>query len=353
VSPTTLRALRFDGRTAGASPVEVEIGAGRLRVRAPDGAALHEARVDALVLSDAFASAPRLISFPDGVVVEVADGAALTAALTAAGRPPGVVERLQQRWLAATLALAATVAVLAAGYVWGLPRAVGAVAARLPPSTEARLGAGALEVLDGRFLHESELDEETRASAEARIAAAVERAAPGARYRVLFRTMRGVDVNAFAIPGGTIVLLDGLVRRTEGDDRLVAVVAHELGHEARRHSTRALLEAAGVGVAASLVWGDFSGQAATLPAVLGMLRYSRDAEREADDDAVAFLDRAGLGAAPMLDALCLLSDAERELGVDGIPGVLSSHPGIGERIARVRTLGGLSGSGCAPLGVEP
>lgn len=349
-----LDALLFDGRSAAAAAVRVTIDGGRLRVVEPEGAPLLELPLDDLAISDAFASAPRQVSLPGGAILEVTDGAALTAALAAAGRRPGLVDRLQQRWLAATISLVATVVALAAGYAYGLPAAVRAIAVRLPEGAEERLGEGVLEVLDGGFLQPSELAEEERARVERRIAEAARLGAPGVRYRLLFRRMgRGPDVNAFAIPGGTVVLLDGLVERTGGDERLVAVVGHELGHLARRHSTQALLEAAGVGAATSLLWGDFSGQAATVPAVLAMTRYSRDAEREADEDAVRFLRDAGLGAAPMLEALCLLSEVEDEVGARGVPAVLSTHPDVGERLARVRALGGLDGKGCAPVSAQP
>lgn len=341
-----LPAVLFDGRTAAATPVVVEVS-DALRVRTPEGALLHEVPLDALVVSDAFASAPRQVTLAGGAVVEVADGAALTAALAAAGRGPGLVDRLQQRWLAATLSLAAVAAVLAAGYFLALPRVVRAIADHLPEATEERLGAGVLQVLDGGLLRPTALGVAERAEVELRLADFARRGAPGVRYRVVFRTLaRGPDLNAFALPGGTLVILDGLVRRTGGDERLVAVAAHELGHLARRHATRALLAAAGVGAAASLVWGDFSGQAAALSAVLAMNRYSRESEREADEDAMRFLRAAGLGAAPMLRAFCLLAAAEREAGAGGIPTLLSTHPDLEERIARVRAQGDLGESGC-------
>jgi predicted Zn-dependent protease len=73
-----------------------------------------------------------------------------------------------------------------------------------------------------------------------------------------------------------------------------------------------------------------------------MLDYSREAEREADGDAVRFLHATGRSARPMLEALCLLASVERETGMDGVPDVLSSHPHMPERLARVRELGGLS-----------
>jgi Zn-dependent protease with chaperone function len=355
VSPSQLEALLYDGRTAAATPVRVTVAGGTVHVTTPEGEPLRAARLAEVAIGDAFATAPRQVSFRDGAVVEVTDGAALTAALAAAGRPAGAVDRLQQRWAAALAALAASVALLAGGYLYGLPFAAALVARALPASAEARLGASVLGLLDGGLLRPSTLSEAEQAGVARRLEEAARQGAPGLAHRVVFRATRlEPGVNAFALPGGTVVLLDELVRRTDGDDRLVAVVGHELGHVARRHSTRSLLQAAGVGAFASLLWGDFSGQAASVPTVLAMLRYSRDAEREADEDAVRFLRAAGRSAAPMVDALCLLAAVSRAAGADGVPDVLASHPDVEERLARVRELGRIPeapGEPCAAAGV--
>lgn len=338
-----LEGLLFDGRSAAATPVRIAIGGGTLTVYTPDGRALQVGPLGRLRVSEAFASAPRQIELPDGAVVEVPDGAALTAMLAAAGRRPGLVDRLEARWRAAIGALAVCVGVLVLAYLYGLPAAARWVARTLPPSAEERLGAGVLEFLDGRFLRPTALSEEERRAAEKRVGEAVRLAAPGVKYRLLFRSARfGPSTNAFALPGGTVVLLDGIVRDTAGDDRLVAIVGHELGHQARRHSMQAFLESAGVGAVASLLWGDFSGQAAAIPAALVMFDYSRDAEREADEDAVRFLRAAGRSVQPMVDALCMLQSVEHERDLGRLPKILSTHPKIAERIANVRELGGLT-----------
>jgi len=340
VSDAGLEGLLFDGRTAAATPVLVTVAGGVLRVSSPDGAPLREAALATLAITEPLATAPRQVQFPDGASVEVADGSALTVALAGAGIRPGLVDRLQQRWAAALGALVASAALLAGAYAWGLPAAVRVLASAMPARAEERLGEGVLDFLDRGFLRPTALSEPERAEVERVIGEAARRGAPGVRYRLLFRSMaQKPDVNAFALPGGTVVLLDGLVRRAGASDRLVAVVGHELGHVARRHSTRSFLRAAGIGVVTSMLWGDISGQAATIPAVMAMLDYSRDAEREADDDAVRFLRAAGLSPRAMHDAFCLLAAVERKSGLRDIPRILSSHPGLDERLARVRALG--------------
>lgn len=345
MSDAILEGLLFDGRSAAATPVRIAIAGGVLTVTTPEGVLLLEYGLARLTVTDAFATAPRQIGLPGGAVVEIADGAALTAALAAAGRRPGLVDRLEARWHAALAAFVACVGVVVAAYAYGLPAAARWVARTLPASAERRLGDGVLEILDGNLLRPTTLSEEEQRATQARVDDAARLGAPAVRYRLLFRSAGfGPSMNAFALPGGTVVLLDGLVRGTASDDRLVAVVGHEFGHVARRHSAQAFLKSAGVGAAASLLWGDFSSQAAAIPAALAMFDYSRDAEREADEDGVRFLRAAGRSALPMVDALCLLQGAEREARLGGLPKLLSTHPKLAERIEHVRDLGGVDPS---------
>ncbi len=345
VSEAALEGLLFDGRSAAAAPVRIAIAGGVLTVMTPEGVLLLERGLARLTLTEAFAKAPRQIGLPGGAVVEVPDGAALTAALAAAGRRPRLVDRLEARWRVALAAVVACVVVVAAAYIYGLPAAAGWVAGKLPASAERRFGDGVLEILDGNLLRPTTLSEEEQRAAQALVDDAARLGAPAAKYRLLFRSAGyGPSMNAFALPGGTVVLLDGLVRGTASDDRLVAIVGHELGHVARRHSVQAFLKSAGVGAAASLLWGDFSGQAAAIPAALAMFDYSRDAEREADEDGVRFLRAAGRSALPMVNALCLLQGVEREAPLGGLPKLFSTHPKLAERIERVRDLGGVEPS---------
>ena len=345
MSGAALDGLLFDGRSAAATPVRVAVAGGVLAVSTPDGVLLHEHDLARLAVTEALGASPRQIALPGGGVIEVADGAALTAALAAAGRRPGLVDRLEARWRSALVAVVACLALVVAAYVHALPAAARWAARALPASTERRLGDHVLELLDAHLLRPTSLSEDEQRAAHARTSDAARLGAPGVSSRLLSRSAGfGAELNAFALPGGTVIVLDGVVRGTGGDDRLAAIVGHELGHVARRHSVQALLKGAGVGAAASLLWGDFSGQAAAIPAALAMFDYSRDAEREADEDAVRFLRAAGRSAVPMVDALCLLQGAEAETGLGGMPTLLSTHPELAERIAHVRELGGVDPS---------
>lgn len=351
-------ALYFDGQRPLAQPVTVDVIGSRLLVWTPERQLLHRVAVARTALSEPFAHAPRLIDLGGGARVEVTDGAGITAALGHAGWPPALVARLQQRWPVALLAVVALVALLVFGYLRGLPAAARWIAFALPPQIEQQLGDQVLELLDARRLGPSRLESARQERLRQRFAAMAQRAAPGVAYRLEFRASRphadepsrhdgrdpGTDgpkepvpqgINAFALPGGTIVMLDGLVLAAPGDDAVLAVLGHELGHVAHKHSMTHLIRAVGIVSVAALLWGDFAGAAANAPVLLGVLKYSRDAEREADAFAIEFLHANGLGVEPLLGIFELVSKLQKRQG--GVPpDFVSTHPSTPERIERLR-----------------
>ena len=127
------------------------------------------------------------------------------------------------------------------------------------------------------------------------------------------------------------------------DDVLIGVLGHELGHVRRRHGMRMMVQAALIGTAASIAWGDFSSVLATAPALLGQSAYSRDFEREADDDAITLLRANGLSPALMAELFERLR-AGRPAGDEEQAGrgafdlgiALASHPADAERMQHFR-----------------
>ncbi len=104
-------------------------------------------------------------------------------------------------------------------------------------------------------------------------------------------------VNAFALPGGQIVIFSKLLDITTSPDELAGILAHELGHAARRHPMEGALRAAGISLLVDMMVSDNSGlagAAAGLGGVLVAQSYSREAEREADRIAIATLGKAGI-----------------------------------------------------------
>ncbi|MEM1047815.1 MAG: M48 family metallopeptidase [Pseudomonadota bacterium] len=140
--------------------------------------------------------------------------------------------------------------------------------------------------------------------------------------------------NAFAMPGGHVVLLSGLIDRAENVDEVAAVLAHEYGHVAYRHSMHKLVSEAGLYFLLGVVLGDFTGGTLIIAGSRAILSagYSREAERQADAFAVEVMHRAGG------DPMALTTLLERITGgrSPGALSILSTHPLSEERTADVR-----------------
>jgi Zn-dependent protease with chaperone function len=143
-------------------------------------------------------------------------------------------------------------------------------------------------------------------------------------------------VNAFALPGGHIVIFRGLLAKTASADEVAAVLAHEIGHVAQRHPTQMALRVMGIGMLADLLTGDGSTLtelASEIGGTLLLLSYSRDMERQADEFGQDLLRRAHLSTYAMADFYARLRGARKTAETNSLTDYFSSHPPLGERIA--------------------
>jgi Zn-dependent protease with chaperone function len=337
----------FDGHDARLQPVGLDVRNDHLHVDAP-GFARSYPLAD-VALAEPFEQAPLVLRLGDATC-EVPYGPGRQALLAALGYRKSAVERWQARWPAALLALVLLLALLGAGFVWGVPAAAEFIAARLPASVDIKLGRAALAGLEAQgMLAPSRLSDDRIADVEALLPRALP-AHPRVPVRLLVRSSDTLGANALALPDGTIVMTDGMVRLALDEDNaldddgkaaLLGVIGHEVGHIERRHATRAMTGSSLTAALSATLFGDFSAVAAGLPAVLTQMRYSRAMELEADDDAVAVLRRNGLEPDVLADALEALERAHP--GEDKLPRwlkrsmtYLSTHPDTAERIARLR-----------------
>ena len=325
-------ATRFDGRSAAGEAVVLHVDDAALVI--VSGASCDRIALADVGVPESFDAAPRMLALPGGHTLEVPDPLrTLPATLSASGKPPSWIVRMQRAWPAVALALMLTVGGGGWAYVEGLPIAARAIAAALPPAFDRRLGENLLELLDANVLEASTLDADRRARISRRFREAAAVAAPGVDVRLEFR---GGQVNAFALPGGIVVLFDELVELSNDDDRVIGVLGHELGHIVHRHSTRQLVQALGLAAIAGVVWGDFSSIVTNVPLVLGVMRYGRAFEEEADAFAIALLRANGMSPRPLYDFFVGLLGNDTRRGREDIPTFLSTHPDVGSRIERLR-----------------
>lgn len=154
----------------------------------------------------------------------------------------------------------------------------------------------------------------------------------GSPYPYEFHVVRDESINAFAMPGGFVVVHTGLLASADSAEELAGVVAHEVQHVERRHGLRGLVHAAGWRVVLSLILGNTGGSiAGSWVQNLGDLRFSRSQETDADLEGVKALVRADIEPKGMVTFFSKLAkDSSR------VPALLSSHPSSAERLAAVQ-----------------
>jgi predicted Zn-dependent protease len=243
--------------------------------------------------------------------------------------------RSAARILAWTAAAIVSLALLVA---YGVPALSTRLAVLVPWSTEVAIG----RAVEGQVLREMS------GSGPPKICAAG-RDTPGARslgalvqrlsaHAVLpgpldVKVMDSGTQNAFALPGGRIVIMRGLIERAEGPDEVAGVLAHEMGHVANRDAMRGIIHAGGVSFLIGTLLGDFTGAGALVIASRYLLtsRHSRSVETQADAFAIDVMTRAGgdLRALARFLQRVAASPGERRLEI------LLTHPVTADRVAAI------------------
>ncbi|MGQ0484257.1 MAG: M48 family metallopeptidase [Hyphomicrobiales bacterium] len=157
-------------------------------------------------------------------------------------------------------------------------------------------------------------------------------------------SIRAYDIpvmNAFAMPGGRIVVTGELIARADAPEELAGVIGHEIGHVYHRHSEAQMVRAAGVQILVSIATGGGGDSISSLAGLAAIMRYSRAAEAEADDYGLALLAAAQvdpMGFKRFFEKV-LQEEGERPGGAVGkIQSVFATHPGTAERMKRIGPL---------------
>ncbi len=238
-----------------------------------------------------------------------------------------LLRRLEGAWHWAALALVVTVAGTWALLTFGVPVGARYVAFAIPADAINSMGDDGMGLLDRLMFDRSELPEDSKTRVTKLFADIQDRDEQYQNYRLEFRASE-IGANAFAIPGGIVIITDDMVNIARSDDEISAVLAHEIGHLSGRHGLRILLQDSASALIIAGLTGDFTNVtalSATLPTVLMQAKYSRDFEREADEFAFDYLESRGIRT-DALQELLLRIDDPAPGDADGIPGWMSSHP---------------------------
>ena len=154
-------------------------------------------------------------------------------------------------------------------------------------------------------------------------------------YPIQITVVHGNVINAFATPGGHIIIYDTLLNELENPDELVALLSHEATHIKERHSLRAISNDLSRSIFLSIIFRDRNSISSVIVAnadMLNTLRFSRDMERIADEGAVKIMVNNNIDPDGMLQLLKLL---KREDKMNGDLTYLSTHPATEQRIADI------------------
>ncbi len=333
-----IRGRYADGQTAGLAPVQVHLEAAGLAIVDQDGARLGVWLYDELEAAEAVAAGrPVRLRLGDdkGARLTLEPTSSLEALWRAAPQLRGRRRMDRRAWRRVGL-WAASIGGIGAVLVFGVPRLADALTGLVPVSWEEATGGAIQREVIGLFVKNDDDGGPICAAAAGwaalkrlteRVAASIE-----TDFRFTVTVANAKTVNAFAMPGGYIVILRGLIDFAESADEVAAVLAHEMAHVVRRHPIRGMIRNVGYSpVGDALFGGSWAGGAGEM---LIASSYGREAETEADALGTAYLRAAGLRNDGNIAFFHRLKkkygDMPRALAL------LSSHPLTDDRIAALR-----------------
>ena len=310
---TQVNAMWFDGQTARRREVVLQVTSRTvqvMRMRADGGdtndigdAEIAHVPRDSIEVSERVGDTPYRLTFPGGGLAVTSDHAAVETAFGLSPSEHWLSRMERARWVVVAALVGLAAAVFFA-YQTLIPLAADAVAQRIPREAEKTLGTVALQGLDRWMLKTSTLEANELSAVRELFVELAETAGLTDAVELQFRD---TEPNALALPGGTVIVTDGLVRLFKADERLLAgVIAHELGHVHHRHSLRHLLAGSASSLMVGALLGDVSGVSTLVtaaPLLLSTLHYTREAEIEADQYAFDLLKNSGRSANDFADAM--------------------------------------------------
>jgi hypothetical protein len=320
----------FDGLTARSWPMVVSLDRGVLTFGPEDARrrwALGELQVDAV------GPDVRISRGDERLMMEADAWRALTGAGGMAAERRS--KRREHRLIAG---LAAVGAGLALTVFVGIPLASGGLARHTPPALERRIGDSLGAQLSTGF---RPCGGQAGQRALARLGTRLQTAAR-TPFQIRIEAVRAPMMNAFALPGGKVMVTSRLIATARTPDELSAVIAHEAAHVERRHVMQALWRSFGVGIVLDLLVGGGSGGGQQLVLLAGSLtdmRYSRAAEAEADARGMELLGSMGLSFLGMASFFDRIGGAAEGPNTALVKEVISSHPSSRKRAQVARANG--------------
>lgn len=203
--------------------------------------------------------------------------------------------------------------------------------ARIPVQWEQKLG----ETVYQDFLSkETVLKDGPAVSAVQEMTQRMTAKIPNNPYTFQVSVVQSPMVNAFALPGGYVVVFTGLMKKAESGEEVAGVLSHELNHVLQRHGMERLVKMMGLAAVVSILVGDqqgLIGLARQLGLELATLKFGREQETEADVTGIRLLSDARIAPDGMIRFFERLSEKDKER-VE----LFSSHPMSAARAGRLK-----------------
>ncbi len=224
--------------------------------------------------------------------------------------------------------------------LWLLTRSAGLFVGMLPMSVDQTLGAAAKPLVLADATGKVVTEPAVRGPVDAIMARIVASSAmPELGYDLTI--VRSETVNAFAMPGGYVVVFTGLLKQIETPDQLAAVLAHEWTHVTDRHGLRSVAQSLGVIAVIELALGDVTGvlgSAVELFSLSQVRSYGRELEEASDAEAVRILARGGWDPGAVAGFFASLAAHSPSSEAPEALAWLSTHPSHAERVAAAQAL---------------
>lgn len=227
---------------------------------------------------------------------------------------------------------------LIAGFILAKPWMVARIADHVPPEWETELGDLAFSQFDSRVIRDPELE---RLLAD--FTAILTDHVADSRYAYRFYLLEDESINAFAFPGGNMVIHTGAILASDRGEEVLGVLAHEIAHVNNRHSIKGMINSLGTSLLISALVGDATALGALLHNTAPLLderQFSRDNERDADSTGMQYLLDSGVDPSGLIDFFGKIQQEHEKSAagvMDGGLNFLSTHPATGERIEALET----------------
>ena len=202
---------------------------------------------------------------------------------------------------------------------------------RIPVEWEQKLGESAYR----DFLsHQEVMKEGPAVAALGEMTQRMTAQIPDSPYKFEVTVVKSDVVNAFALPGGYVVVFTGLMKKAESGEEVAGVLSHEFNHVLQRHGLERIVKSLGIMTVAAIVFGNqqgLIGMMKQLGVELFTLKFGREQETEADLKGLQLLQRAKIDPAGMITFFERLSEKDQ-----GRMEWLSTHPMSAARAERLK-----------------